>query len=96
MKKRKGKSPVGPRGGIAYPVDAAWKAEIRRLLVEHGMKQAELARRIKCSPATIVLVLGPDSHTTTLVPAIHKVLGLVAPARSTKIERIQPDAGVAA
>jgi hypothetical protein len=91
MKKRsKGKSPVGPRGGLAYPVDAEWKAEIRSLLVVSGMNQAELARRIKCSPATIVLVLGPDSHTSTLVPAIHRVFGLVPPVRSTKIERITP------
>jgi hypothetical protein len=90
MKKGKRKSQAGPRGGIAYPIGPAWKAEIRRLLAESGLNQAELARRIKCSPAAVVLVLGPDSRASTLVAAIHRVFGLVAPAHTTTIQRITP------
>jgi hypothetical protein len=62
-----------------YPIDATWKQRVRDLMEEQGISQAELARRIKASPPAIVLLFKPATLGSTLVPAIHRELGLRAP-----------------
>lgn len=67
--------PTGPY----FPVDAAWKADIRRCLDRRGWSQAELARKIGASPGSIVLIFKPKAIQSRLVPAIHQALDLDPP-----------------
>ena len=71
--------------GRYYPVDSAWKDDIKALLEKRGISQAELARRISASPGSIVLLFKPDTVQSRLVPAIHRVLGLEPPIDATTI-----------
>lgn len=98
IRKRGGKG-GRQRDSRLYPIDKAWKLGIRALLAERKISQAALSRLVKASPAAITLLLQDDGATaSTLVAAIHEVLGLVAPPPEsmTTIERIpQPDTAAA-
>jgi hypothetical protein len=75
-RKRRQPRPTGPY----YPVDDAWKSQIKALLVSRGITQSELARKIDASPGSIVLIFKPNTVQSRLVPAIHEALKLVPPA----------------
>ncbi len=60
--------------GSAYPITDEWRAKVRARLDELKMSQAELARRVGCTPAAITNVLR-DNKQTSLLPKIHRVLG---------------------
>jgi hypothetical protein len=68
-------------------VDEAWKSDIKALMAQRGISQAELARRIRCAPASITLLFKPATDQSRLVPAIHKVLGLDPPSGATISQR---------
>jgi len=68
-----------------YPIDAAWKAEIRKIMTERGISQAGLAGLIGASPPAIVLLFKKDTTASTLVPAIHEAFGLVPPRATQAI-----------
>jgi len=65
-------SPTGT--GAAYPISDEWRARVKIRLEELEMSQAELARRVGCTPAAITNVLR-DNKQSSLVPKIHRVLG---------------------
>jgi hypothetical protein len=71
-----------------YQVDDAWKAAILALMEKAGINQAELARRIRCSPGALTLLFKPYTIQSGLVPRIHDVLGLEPPPRSTVISEL--------
>ncbi len=79
-KQRRQSRPIGPY----YPVDDAWKQQIRALLTSRGITQAELARKIEASPGSIVLIFKPNTVQSRLVRAIHEALNLAPPA-STQV-----------
>jgi hypothetical protein len=69
----------------AYPIDDAWRAEIRKIMKERGLSQAGLAALIGASPPAIVLLFKPDTAVSTLVPAIHDAFGLIPPGATQVI-----------
>lgn len=62
----------------AYPIDATWRAEVRKILEERGLSQSWLANEIGAVPSAIVFLFN-TATSSALVPAIHKALGLVPP-----------------
>lgn len=68
-----------------YSVDDAWRADIKALLEKRGISQAELARRIGCSPGAITLIFKPATVQSRLVRLIHKVLELQPPPEAATI-----------
>lgn len=73
--------------GRYVAVDSAWKTQIRAILEKRKISQAELARQIKASPGSIVLLFKPETVQSRLVPAIHQVLGLDPPEDGTTISQ---------
>lgn len=71
--------------GRYVSVDSAWKTQIKDLLEKKKISQAELARRIKASPGSIVLLFKPETVQSRLVPAIHHALGLDPPVDGATI-----------
>lgn len=69
-----------PRKGSAYAIDAEWRARVEARLVEMSISRAELARRAKCSRASITELLDKDSKQSTLVPDVHRALEWPPPA----------------
>lgn len=73
--------------GPYFQVDSAWKAAILALMEKRKISQAELARRIECSPGSLTLLFKPATIQSGLVPAIHRVLGLESPTTTMIYER---------
>lgn len=63
----------------AYPIDDEWRAAIRKAMEERGLSQAKLAAEIQAVPSAIVFLFKETTRSSSLVPAIHKALGLVPP-----------------
>ena len=70
-----------------WTVDEAWKDNVRALMKQRGLSQAELARTLKASPASLTFLFKPTTKQSRLVPAIHKALGLPTPTTTTVDER---------
>lgn len=75
--------------GRAYLIDAAWKAEIGRIMAERGLSQAGLAREIDAWPSALVFMFKENTRSSTMVPAIHRALGLVPPSLPVVTTAIQ-------
>jgi len=75
--------PVGPM----WTVDKAWKDDVRALMKRKEISQADLARTLGVSPASLTFLFKPDTKQSRLVPAIHKALGLPTPTTTTVDER---------
>lgn len=73
-KRRVAKKPVRH----AYPIDDAWRAEVRKIMQERGLSQSWLASEIGVVPSAIVFLF-KTATSSHMVPAIHKALGLVPP-----------------
>ena len=82
---RKRRSTAKHRVRHAYPIDAAWKEEIRKIMKERGLSQAKFAALIGASPPAVVLLFKEETQVSTLVPAIHQAFGLVPPAPTQAI-----------
>lgn len=74
-----------------YALDDEWRSTVRATLERlkkeqpgERWSQAELARRVGCSPPTISTMLGSQKQSE-LVPKVNKVLGLPPPKKSTGI-----------
>lgn len=71
--------------GESWPIDAAWKKEIKRLLelsregYPQGISRAELARVCGVTPSAITIMFQPKTKSTRLKAKIHKLLGLAPP-----------------
>lgn len=70
-----------------YQVDQAWKTAVRALMDRRKISQADLARKIGASPASLVRLFKPETIQSGLVPAIHRVLSLDPPLATTISER---------
>lgn len=66
----------GP-SGAAYPITRQWQEAIRARLEEMGWSQQDLANAVGCTQPAIAWVLRPQAKQSSLVPKIHKALGLV-------------------
>ena len=66
-----------------WTVDKAWKDDVRALMKRNEISQADLARTLGVSPASLTFLFKPDTKQSRLVPAIHKALGLPTPAITT-------------
>lgn len=73
----------------AYPIDAAWKAEVRRLMEERGLSQARLATQIGVVPSAIVFLFERSTKSSRMVPAIHEALGLLPPVAPPATQAIR-------
>jgi transcriptional regulator with XRE-family HTH domain len=62
-----------------WTVDKAWKDDVRALMKRQGISQADLARTLRVSPASLTFLFKPETKQSRLVPAIHKALGLPMP-----------------
>ena len=69
----------------SYPIDDAWRSEIRKIMKERGLSQAGLAALIGASPPAIVLMFKADTKVSTWVPAIHEAFGLLPPGATQAI-----------
>lgn len=79
-----------PRGP-GYPIDAVWRASVKKRLAELGMNQSDLARRIGASTAAVTILLSPKTRHSRLVPAIHRVLEWRPPSTSPETEALSED-----
>lgn len=61
-----------------YPVTERWRALVRARISEMEISQAELARRIGHTPASVTNILR-DNRSSSLIPDIHRVLGWPPP-----------------
>lgn len=70
---------VARREELQYPTPKDWRDKVIAALGPERGAQADLARKIGCSPSTLNELLnnGKRSH---LVPAIHKALGWDPPS----------------
>lgn len=68
-----------PRKGYAYPITPGWRERVLEKIIELGITQNELARRAKISKTSLSDALNEASVQTTVMPAIHKVLGWEPP-----------------
>lgn len=73
----------------AYPIDAAWRADVRKILKERKLSQAWLARQIGVVPSAIVFLFEKSTRSSRMVPAIHEALGLVPPAPPAATQAIR-------
>lgn len=73
--------PTGPM----WTVDRAWKDDVRVLMKQQGISQADLARTLSVSPASLTNLFKPETKQSRLVPAIHKALGIPTPT-TTRID----------
>ncbi len=62
-----------------YFIDDDWRDRVRARLEELEWSQAELARRVGCSPAMITLLLSGQRSDSPLVWDIHVALGWSPP-----------------
>ena len=83
---RKTPGPSGP----AFPTPARWKEDVRSKMAELGWSQYELARAVGCTQPAIAWVLGPQAKQSSLVPRIHKALGL-APVSAPATHAVSPN-----
>jgi transcriptional regulator with XRE-family HTH domain len=69
--------------GVSFPVTNAWRNQVKRWLAvegkQSGISQAEMARRVKISPATLSDLLGGRHGHSVAVPSINKMIGLPPP-----------------
>jgi transcriptional regulator with XRE-family HTH domain len=72
---RKTPGPSGP----AYPITRQWQEAVRARMEELGWSQYDLAKAVGCTQPAIAWVLRPQAKQTSLVPRIHKALGLTKP-----------------
>lgn len=70
-----------PRKGPTYRIDKEWRDRVNAELVTRDWSRAELARRAKCSRASITEALDPGSTQSTLLPLIHKAFGWAPPLK---------------
>ena len=84
------KSRSHPRGP-SYPIDAVWRASVKKRLAELEMNQSDLARRIGASTAGVAILMNSRTHQSRLVPAIHRVLGWRPPSTSPESEAVSED-----
>jgi hypothetical protein len=65
---------------LTYPVTEEWRHDIRARMDELKIKQAELARLVKCSEPTLHHLLRPNGNQKTrLMADIHAALKLPPP-----------------
>jgi hypothetical protein len=65
---------------LTYPVTDDWRRDIRARMEDLGVKQAELARMVRCSEPTLHHLLRPGGNQKTkLMADIHAALGLGPP-----------------
>lgn len=65
---------------LTYPVTEEWRRQIRARMDELGIKQAALARLVKCSEPTLHHLLRPGGNQKTrLMADIHEALELPPP-----------------
>lgn len=69
-----------PRKGTAYPIDAEWRRRVEARMAEKEWTRAELARQVKCSRSAITELFDEAQKQSSLVPAVHRVLGWDPPA----------------
>lgn len=77
-----------PERGDAYPIDAAWKDEIRKIMTERGLSQAKLAAQIGAVPSAITFLF-TQATSSAMVPAIHEALGLIPPVHPGATQAIR-------
>lgn len=69
--------------GVSYPVTNAWRNQVKRWLAiegkQSGISQAEMARRVKISPASLSDLLSGRHGHSVAVPSINKMIGLPPP-----------------
>lgn len=62
----------------AYPIDKAWRDEVKKIMEERELSQAWLAAQIDVVPSAITFLFN-EATSSAMVPAIHKALGLLPP-----------------
>lgn len=92
---RKTPGPAGP----AYPITKPWQDAIRARMAELDWSQRDLAKAVGCTQPAIAWVFRPQAKQSSLVPKIHKALGLmkllppstesVAPLRAELYEMLE-------
>jgi transcriptional regulator with XRE-family HTH domain len=75
----------GP-SGAAYPITRPWQEAIRARLDDLGWSQHDLAKAVGCTQPAIAWVLRPQAKQSSLVPKIHKALGLTKVAAPSTAE----------
>lgn len=74
--------PVGPD----WPIDKDWKEAVLDEMRARGWSQAELARHVGVTPASISYLLSPSkTWQSKLVPAVHAVFGWPPPASTVTV-----------
>lgn len=68
-----------PRKGSAWPITTEWRTVVLARIAELGISQNELARRAHVSKAALSQALNEDSRQTTVMPELHRALGLPPP-----------------
>lgn len=70
---------VAKREELQYPTPKDWRDKVLEAIGDRRGAQADLARKIGCTPSTLneLLSAGKRSH---LVPAIHRALGWPPPS----------------
>lgn len=56
-------------------------------MVEQGISQADLARKIGCRPSALTALFKPETQQSRLVPKIHRVLGWPPPQKASAGKR---------
>lgn len=82
------KPAIQPERGDAYPIDAAWKQAIRKVMTERALSQAKLAAQIGAVPSAITFLFA-KATSSALVPAIHQALGLEPPVHPGATQAIR-------
>ncbi len=69
---------VAKKEELQYPTPKDWRDKVLEAIGPDRGAQADLARKIRCSPGTLNELLHNGKHSH-LVPAIHKALGWPPP-----------------
>jgi AraC-like DNA-binding protein len=72
--------------GPSWPVDEAWKRQVKLDMRLADISLAEMARRIKCSPSALTVLFREETKESRLVSGIHRELGRPAPAMQTNTD----------
>lgn len=74
--------PVGPD----WPIDKDWKEAVLDEMKARGWTQAEMARHVGVTPASISYLLSPTkTWQSKLVPAVHAALGWPPPMTTVSV-----------
>ena len=86
--------PGSVRRGLGYPVTPKWQADVKAHIATIGWTEKDFAKKVKCAQSTMHDLLNdPEAKHSSLIPAIHRVLGWAEPSTPEAIPVIfSPDA----